>query len=70
MKIILTLHAKIRMAERGISFDSIKDTIELPDYTVSKDSKIEAHRKINGKVLKVVYSKEGNYIKVITLVWK
>jgi len=72
MKIILTKHAKVRMMERDISFEEIKDTIDVPDYTVAKNNKVEAHKNLGTKSLKVIYSKENNFIKVITIIdkWK
>ena len=69
-KIILTKHAKQRMNERGISIQNIQEAIEFPDYTISKRNKIESHKKINDKVLKVVYLKPDKFIKIITLMWK
>ncbi|MFA6023426.1 MAG: DUF4258 domain-containing protein [Candidatus Pacearchaeota archaeon] len=70
MEIILSYHAKKRVLERNIRFNDIKETIEIPDYTISKDSKKEAYKKINNKILKVIYITEDKYIKVITLMWK
>lgn len=69
MKIILSSHAKKRLIERGIKMQDIIDTIELPDYNITKSDKIEAYKKIQDKTLKVVYTKD-KYIKVITLIWK
>ena len=70
MKIILTKHAKQRMNERDISLEDIKQAIEIPDYTVSKNNKIEACKTINNKILKIVYLRKGNFIKIITLMWR
>ena len=70
MKIILSYHAKKRLIERGIKIKDVEETIEMPDYTISKGNKKEAYKKIKDKTLKVVYSKEDKYIKVITLIWK
>ena len=67
-KIILTSHSKQRMIERGISFKNIQDTIEFPDYTIKKEDKIEAHKKIKDKILKIIYSKSGKFIKIITVI--
>jgi len=68
MKWILTKHAKKRMLERNIKLEEIQEVIEVPDYTVKKNSIIEAHRKIGNKSLKVVYAKEDNFINVITVI--
>ena len=70
MKIVLSYHARKRLFERGIRFRDIEETIEMPDYTISKENKIEAYKRINGRILKIVYSKKDNYIKVVTLIWK
>lgn len=70
MKIIFTNHSKQRKVERSVSDEQIKQTIELPDYTIKKENKTEAYKKINNKLLKVVYIEKGNFIKIITLIWK
>jgi len=70
MKIILTNHAKKRITEREITLPQIQETINFPEYTISKEDKIEAYKKINNKLLKIVYAKEGKFIKIITLIWK
>ncbi|MFH1376491.1 MAG: DUF4258 domain-containing protein [Candidatus Woesearchaeota archaeon] len=70
MKIVLSYHAKKRLIERSINIKDIEETIEMPDYTVSKWNKKEAYRKIKDRTLKVVYFQEEKYIKVITLIWK
>ena len=69
MNLIFTTHAKKRMFERGIKIEYIKEAIEFPDYTITKTKKTEAYKKINNKVLKVVYEKD-KFIKIITLIWK
>ena len=68
--IILTDHAKKRMAERAISFKQIQETIEMPDYTVQKGKKTEAVKDINGRKLKIVYATKDKYIKVISVMQK
>jgi hypothetical protein len=70
MKIVLSHHAKKRLIERGIKMQDIQDTIEIPEYTISRGDKKEAYKKINSKLLKAVYVKEDKYIKIITLIWK
>ena len=70
MKVVLSHHAKKRLLERGIQFKDIQETIEMPEYTISKTNKKEAYKKVKGKTLKVVYAEEDKYIKVITLIWK
>lgn len=55
MKLIFTKHAKKRMAERGIKEKDIIETIEFPEYTIKRGREIEAYKKFEGKMLKVVY---------------
>ncbi len=70
MKIILSYHAKKRLAERNIKMRDVEETLEMPDYTISKGDKKEAYKKIKEKTLKVVYAEEDKYLKIITLIWK
>jgi hypothetical protein len=70
MKIDLSYHAKKRLIERGINLEDVEETVEIPDYTVSRGNKKEAYKKINNRTLKVVYFQKDKYIKVITLIWK
>jgi uncharacterized DUF497 family protein len=65
--VILTDHAKKRMAQRGISFKQIQETIEMPDYTVQKGRKTEAIKKYGEKRVKIVYAGKDKYIKVISV---
>lgn len=67
MTIILTDHAKKRMAERAITFRQIQETIEMPDYTVQKGKKTEAIKRYAEKRIKVVYATKDKYIKVISV---
>jgi hypothetical protein len=70
MNLIFTNHAKQRMIERSINLEEVKEAIDFPDYTISKENKIESYKKINNKNLKVIYSKEGKFIKIITIIDK
>jgi hypothetical protein len=70
MKLIFTNHAKQRMIERDIKIEEVQETIDFPDYTVSKEGKIESFKKISNKNLKIIYSKESKFIKVITVIDK
>jgi len=70
MQVIFTKHANQRLSERNIKIKYVKETIEFPDYTITKNNKVEAHKKINDKTLKVVYIKEDKFIKIVTLIWK
>ena len=70
MRIILTYHAKKENESKKYKIKDIEDNVELPDYIISKDNKKHSYKKMNNKILKVVYSKEDKYIKIITLIWK
>ena len=70
MRIVLSNHAKKRLIERGIKMRDVQEAIDIPDYTVSKGNKKEAYKTMNGKTIKIVYSQEDKYIKVVTLIWK
>ena len=70
MKIILTDHTKKRMRERDINISNIKETIDIPDYTIRKNGKIEALKTMNNKSLKVVYIEKGKFIKIISVMWR
>ncbi|MFC1769359.1 DUF4258 domain-containing protein [Nanoarchaeota archaeon] len=65
MEITFTYHAKIQMEERKILPIWVEETIKYPDETRRNRNKFYVVKKLNGKVLKVVYVRE-NYIKVIT----
>ena len=67
MTIILTTHAKKRMAERAITFKQIQETIEMPDYTIQKGKKTEAIKRYSEKRVKIVYAGKDKYIKVISV---
>lgn len=58
------------MLERDIKIKEIQEAIEFPDYTIVKNNKTEAYKKISDKNLKVVYIKEDKFIKIITLIRK
>ena len=70
MNLIFTNHAKQRMIERDIKLEEVKDAIDYPDYAVSKENIVESYKRINNKNLKVIYSKEGKFIKIITVIDK
>ena len=67
MKLIFSFHAKKRLKERNINERDVQEVIELPEYTLKRGKEIEAYKKIKDKMMKVVYVRKENYIKVITL---
>jgi hypothetical protein len=70
MKFIITKHAQQRMDEREININEIRECINFPDYLIKKEDKFEAHKKINRKSLKIIYSHLGKFIKIITVIVK
>lgn len=68
MKIIFTDHAKKRIIERDIKIVEVQEAINSPDYIVNKNNKFEANKKINEKILKVIYIEKNKFIKVITVI--
>ena len=68
MDIAYSDHAKKRMKERGIEDWEIEQVIKFPAYIKRRtDGKIEANAEIKNRLLKIVYVRLQNYIKVITL---
>ena len=65
MEIIYTNHAEEQIKERKIIKVWIEETIKFPDDTKRIEHKFYVIKKLNGKTLKVIYTKE-NFIKVIT----
>ena len=65
MEIFYTLHAEDQIIERKIEKVWVEETIKFPDITRRKENKYYVIKRLNGKVLKVVYVRE-RYIKVIT----
>jgi len=65
--IVLTDHAKKRMAQRAITFKQVQETIEMPNYTVQKGKKTEAIKNYPEKRVKIVYTAKDKYIKVISV---
>jgi predicted transcriptional regulator len=68
MKFIFTKHAKERMLERNISEEEIEEVMEFPDYSVRKQNIIESIKRFKDRELKIVYLKEGKFIKIITVI--
>lgn len=68
MRVLFSSHAEKRIKERGIKKEEVIDTIEFPEYSIRRgNNEIEVHKKIKGKILKVVYIEIENYKKVISL---
>jgi hypothetical protein len=61
MLLKLTVHAQIRLHERGFSIDNLKKAIKNPDKKENfEDGCIKASKKLkDGTILQIVYKKDG-----------
>ncbi|MEM1575723.1 MAG: DUF4258 domain-containing protein [Nitrososphaerota archaeon] len=68
MKIIYTVHAlkRIRIRERNLSKDIIKECIENPLKLISENNIKRVIRKMNNKLFVVIYKIENEKFIVIT----
>lgn len=70
-RIIFSVHAKKRSLERDINEETVRYVIENPDYILRRfENEIESFKRIDDKVLKVVYVEKEKFIRVITLYWE
>ena len=68
MNIIYSNHAKKRLKQRGIEEWEIEHAIKFPKYLKKNiDNKKEVVANIKNRTLKIIFSEEENYIKIITL---
>lgn len=68
MKLRFTHHAQFRMDERGIGVSSIKVVLKNPDHTETVfGGKFLARKKIDGKILEVIYTQRQNEFVIITI---
>jgi hypothetical protein len=70
MKFIYTKHAEKRMFERDIKSLWVEDCIEIPDYNLTKGDIVESYKKVEFKILKVVWVRKDSFIKVISVMWR
>ena len=67
MKIILTDHAKERMAVRKITDKMLKEAIADPDSEgTGYQNRFLVYKKFSGGVIKVVYNKERDFCIIIS----
>lgn len=60
MLLKLTSHFQLRMMERNINLDHVKQAIKDPDLLEDAfDEKLKATKEIDGKTIQVIYYKEG-----------
>lgn len=69
MKIVYSDHARRRMKQRGIEEWEVEHILKHPHYIKkSFDEKREAVGELRNRYIKIVFLKEENYIKVITVI--
>ncbi len=64
--IIFTLHALERMRKRGITKSEVYSCIKNPDKIEALNDTVRAVKRIDNKVLVVIYRHEGGSVLVIT----
>ena len=70
-KIDFSFHAKMRMVQRGINQETIKEILTKPAYLLdSFENRKIAVKSIGNKVWYVVFTKEENHIKVVTVYYE
>ncbi|BES82194.1 DUF4258 domain-containing protein [Pyrodictium abyssi] len=65
MKIRCTFHAIERMRQRGIKREEVEDCLDDPDRILEVEE-LKCVKRLNGKVLVVVYRKDADAVVVIT----
>jgi len=68
--IIFTRHSLLKLKQRGIPKNTVRETLKSPDYKIpSYSDRMIAYKKFDKIYLKVVYKiEEGNMV-VITQYW-
>ena len=71
MAIILTHHARERMAFRGVSLEMIEEVIFTPDWTKpGPANRILACKRTPRGLLKIVYRVEGADHIIVSVIWE
>lgn len=71
MKLILTDHAKDRMAVRKITEKMMKEAIAYPDSNgVGYQNRFLVFKLFSDGTIKVVYSKEKDFYVIISVIWE
>lgn len=69
MDIVYSDHAKKRMKQRGMEEWEIEHLLKHPVYTKrTYEGKIEAIGGIRNRKVKIVFIREENYIKIVTVI--
>ncbi len=68
MKVLFIPHALERMRERGIPKDLVIETLNSPEkVTTGYFGRKIAQKRLNGRLIRVVYEEEENEVVVITV---
>ena len=67
MKIAISKHANARMSTYNFTEDLVKNAVLEPDEVVNGYGGTLAHKLLNGHLLRVVYIKQNDEIKIITV---
>lgn len=68
MKIIYTLHARMRMLERFVAEKDVELILSDPDFVKEGRNKtLIASKRVDSKTIKVIYSLQGNKVIIITV---
>lgn len=71
LNISFTFHAKMRILQRGINEETVKEIILKPVYTLdSFENRKIAVKRVGNKLWHVVHTQEGNNIKVVTVYYE
>ena len=71
MKIIFTDHARLRMSQREITENMVKETLESPERTSRGYlNKLLAHKSFKKGSIKIVYVVENNTCIIISVIWE
>lgn len=69
MQIIYSNHAKKRMKLRGIEEFEVEHILKYPSYIKkSAENRREAVGELKNREIKIIFIKEENYIKIITVI--
>ncbi len=69
MKLRVSVHAQIRLAERGIDIEQVKRVIKNPDNIVNEfEGRVKVSKILNDRKVTVIYTKEQNVFVIITAI--
>jgi uncharacterized DUF497 family protein len=69
MLIRISIHAQIRLHERGIDIDRVKKVINNPDSLVPQsENRIKVSKLLDDRKITVIYTKDKNTFVIITAI--